>query len=98
MEIATALNVRTQESRRSDVFAVLDNAEVKNKLISFTDGKQTHVTFFLPVMHCSSCIWLLENLPRINPGIISSRVDFLKKEVLVIYNEQKISLREVPLL
>lgn len=87
--------VRRNESRRSDVFAVLDNAEVKNKLISFTDGKQTHVTFFLPVMHCSSCIWLLENLPRINPGIISSRVDFLKKEVLVIYNEQKISLREV---
>ena len=87
--------IRKMDSLRPDVFAVLDNESVKSKLISFTDGNQTHVTFFLPVMHCSSCIWLLENLTRINKNIISSRVDFLKKQVTVIYNERKLLLREV---
>lgn len=83
---------------RSDAFSVLDVEEVRNKIISFSNGKETHVTFYLPAMHCSSCIWLLENLQRIDPNIINSRVDFLKKQVTVIFSESKISLGNVALL
>ena len=47
----------------------------------------------MPQMHCSSCIWLLENLFKINPAIIHSEVNFLKKNVTVKFNPQKISLK-----
>ncbi len=46
-------------------------------------------------MHCSSCIFLLENLHRINPGITKSQTDFQRKEVFIIFDPQKITLRKV---
>lgn len=80
---------------RPEQFAYLDNPDIIKKLIQFTDGKQSRVVFYLPQMHCSSCIWLLENLHKMNPGVISSEVNFLRKEVTVFYDEQKTSLRKV---
>lgn len=51
--------------------------------------------FQLPQMHCASCIFLLENLHRIDEGIIKSQADFQRKEVFVVFDPQKISLRKV---
>jgi len=66
-------------------FSILDNKEVREKLISFSEKNQTHINFLLPTIHCSSCIWILENLQKINSNIINSRVDFLKKEIKIVF-------------
>jgi Cu+-exporting ATPase len=79
-------------------FDFLDDAELKEKLIDFTDGKITTVTFSIPQTHCSSCIWILENLYKMDEGIIHSEADFLKKTVSIKYNEEKTSLKKVVLL
>ena len=76
-------------------FAYLDDNNVKQKLLQFSDGNTASLTFFIPQMHCSSCIWLLENLTRINDSILRSRVDFLRKEVHIYYNESTFSLRKL---
>ncbi|HKI46111.1 MAG TPA: heavy metal translocating P-type ATPase, partial [Balneolales bacterium] len=52
-------------------------------------------TFYIPQIHCRSCIWLLENLGRLDPAITGSRVDFLKRKVSVTFDSSGISLREV---
>jgi Cu+-exporting ATPase len=80
---------------REDKFAFLDDDVIVQQLISFTDGKQTNLTLYLPQMHCSSCLWLLENMHRINQGIISCRVNFIKKEVFVVFKNDITSLRKV---
>lgn len=80
---------------RADKFSFLDDAQIVQKLIQFTDGKQTHVSFYLPQMHCSSCLWLLENLHRINNGVVSSRVNFARKEAFVVFNNNQTTLRKV---
>src|SRR3954467_12882113 len=80
---------------RKDKFAFLDDEKIKQLLISYTDETQTHVSFYLPQMHCSSCLWLLENLHRLNENIISSKVNFTRKEGDIIFNHQKVSLRQV---
>ncbi len=80
---------------REDKFEFLDDAAIVQQLISFTDGKQTQVTFYLPQMHCSSCLWLLENINRINKGIISSRVNFTKKEAFLVFDNKLTTLRKV---
>jgi Cu+-exporting ATPase len=80
---------------REGKFAFLDDEMVQTKLIHFTSNGQNHVTFYLPQMHCSSCVWLLEHLNKINPGIIKSQVNFLKKEVTVVYENSKVSLRKI---
>ncbi len=79
---------------RKDKFAFLDDEFVRSKLIHFKSKTQSHAIFYLPQMHCSSCIWLLEHLHKVNKGIISSQVNFLKKEVSIVFDHGAISLRE----
>ena len=79
----------------SSRFAYLDDDSTINKLVQFSTANQTNVVFQLPQIHCSSCVFLLENLHRINEGIITSKSNFQKKEVFIMYNPQLISLRNV---
>jgi P-type Cu+ transporter len=76
-------------------FDYLDDREVTAKLVRFSDGKQSHVRFHLPSMHCASCIWLLEHLPKIQQGIIQSRANFQRKEVLIIFDPNITGLRRI---
>ncbi len=75
--------------------AYLDEAPIITQLIDYRDEQNTIVTFYIPAIHCSSCIWLLEHLYRINPAIFNSRIDFLKKEVTISFRHNTISLRNV---
>ena len=47
---------------RENKFAFLDDENIQQSLTVFKDDHQTHISFYLPQMHCSSCIWLLEQL------------------------------------
>ncbi len=76
-------------------FDYLDDSEVTQKLLDFKNNSESHVTFYIPLIHCASCIWLLENLFQINSALISSRVDFIKKKVQIKFLHEKISLKEV---
>ncbi|MDX1350559.1 MAG: heavy metal translocating P-type ATPase metal-binding domain-containing protein [Putridiphycobacter sp.] len=73
----------------------LDLPEFKEKLILFQEGTTTKIKLFLPQIHCSSCLWLLERLDKLAPGIISSHVFFVKKEAEIAFNNSKISLKQV---
>jgi len=64
-------------------------------LVQFSSDEQVNITFSIPQMHCSSCIYLLENLHRIEPGIKQSQVNFQLKEIFIIFNPKEISLRKV---
>lgn len=80
---------------RKDKFAFLDDEKIQLQLVSFRDEKQVHITFYLPQMHCSSCLYLLENLHRLDKGVVSSKVNFTRKEVDIIFLKGKTSLRKV---
>lgn len=79
----------------SERFAYLDDTTTVSKLVQFSNDTQTNVTFSLPQMHCSSCVFLLENLHRIEPGITKSQTNFQRKEVFIIFDPAQISLRKV---
>lgn len=80
---------------RPEKFAFLDDNMVQQKLINFKDTIHSHATFYLPQMHCSSCIWLLENLGKVNRHIARSQVNFLKKEVKIVFEHKHTGLREM---
>jgi Cu+-exporting ATPase len=82
-------------SAYSGKYSYLDDTKVAEKLVRYSDENFTHITFYIPKIHCSSCIWLLENLNRLNEGVISSSVNFLRKETTVQFNSKKIKLSEV---
>lgn len=80
---------------RKDKFAFLDDETIAAQLISFKSPEQEHVTFYLPQMHCSSCLYLLENLHKLDEAVISSKVNFIRKEAEIVFNPQRTSLRKV---
>lgn len=76
-------------------FNYLEDETVRSQLIQFSDGTIAKTTLRLPAIHCASCIWLLENLFKINPAILRSEVNFLKKEIALTFREKEIKLSEV---
>ncbi|MBL4669371.1 MAG: heavy metal translocating P-type ATPase metal-binding domain-containing protein [Flavobacteriales bacterium] len=87
-----------KEKQRLGQYKFLDIEEIATPLFDFSEGDTRVIRLFLPSIHCVSCIWLLENLNKINKGIISSQVNFLKKEALISFNVNEISLRELAVL
>ena len=76
-------------------FAFLENEEIKTNLLNYASENLSKIVFRIPAIHCSSCIWLLEHLDTLREGIISSRVNFVRKEVTVDFNPSLISLKQV---
>jgi Cu+-exporting ATPase len=76
----------------------LENDKIIEKLLEFNDGKTQIVTLYIPHIHCSSCIWVLENLNKIHPAISASVVNFGKKNVRVTYNSELLSIKELVIL
>jgi len=85
----------TKQNEIKRNFDFLDDLDLKKKLIDFTDGKATTISLDIPQMHCSSCVWILENLYSLNEGITFSEVDFLKKTLSIKYIEKQTSLRKI---
>ncbi|RRQ49534.1 HAD family hydrolase [Maribacter algicola] len=76
----------------------LETDSIVEKLTEFNDGNLQIVNLYVPLIHCSSCIWVLENMNKLNPFITSSQVNFSKKTVRISYNSKKTNLKEVVVL
>ena len=76
----------------------LSQETIIEKLTEFNDGNIQIASLYIPHIHCSSCIWILENLNKLNPQITSSQVNFGKKTIRVTYKSESCSLKEVALL
>jgi len=76
----------------------LDNPAIIEKLLDFNDETTQIISFLIPSIHCSSCIWVLENLNKLNSGVKSSLVNFPEKTVRITINSEVTSIKEVVLL
>ncbi len=84
-----------RQRRDARAYAWLDDAEVSAKLLRYADEHHARVDFYLPGMHCASCIWLLEHLYRLDTGVDRSTVNFLQKQVSIQFDPQQTSLRRL---
>lgn len=87
--------VRADHNSEAGMYDFLADPEVKRKLIDFTDGHTTRITFRLPQIHCVACVWLLERLYKLHDGIGNSEVNFTRKSLTVPFTEEKTSLVEI---
>ena len=73
----------------------LDNEAILSKLLEFQESNTAIVSLNIPHIHCSSCIWILENLNKIQTGISTSQVNFPEKRVRITFDFDAISLKEI---
>jgi len=76
----------------------LDNTEIAENLLEFKDDNLNIISFLIPSIHCSSCIWILENMNKLKKGIRTSQVDFPKKRVRISFDPRQVSLKELVIL
>ena len=85
----------SQRSVHSRNYVFLDDPDVVKNLLEFSEEHISKISFALPQIHCASCIWLLENLSKLNPGVLNSRVNFLRKTATVTFDPRLVSLRQL---
>lgn len=90
-----AAGVRVSQPVAPGRFAYLDDEAVRRRLVDFEDDRITRVTFRIPAIYCAACIWLLENLFRLCPGIGPARVHFSRKEVSIEFENRALKLSQV---
>ena len=73
----------------------LDNESIVSKLLDFEENATAIVSLSIPHIHCSSCIWILENLQRLKKGISTSQVNFPEKKVRITFSPEEVSLKEI---
>ncbi|MCL7989343.1 heavy metal translocating P-type ATPase metal-binding domain-containing protein [Sphingobacterium sp. lm-10] len=89
---------KSQRSTPATDLTYLDEPKIVAQLLDYMDEQRSIITFYIPAIHCSSCIWLLEHLYRIHKGVSRGQVDFMKKQVSIVFDHAIISLRELVVL
>ncbi len=91
-------NKSLSEIRAERKYAFLENEDIQRQLLSFRNEEVSVIKFFLPAIHCSSCIYLLEHLPKLDASILRSEVNFVRKEVTISFNHEQTTLLRVAVL
>ena len=73
----------------------LDNESIASKLLEFQENSTAIISLSIPHIHCSSCIWILENLQRLQEGISTSQVNFPEKRVRITFNPEVVSIKTI---
>ncbi|WP_333694596.1 heavy metal translocating P-type ATPase [Flavobacterium sp.] len=73
----------------------LDNEDIATKLLEFQENTTHVVSLYIPHVHCSSCVWILENLQKLQSGILTSQVNFPEKKVRISFNPQITTLKRI---
>lgn len=79
-------------------FDFLENEKIVDKLLEFKEDDIQILSLYIPHIHCSSCIWILENLHKLQSGIITSQVNFPQKKVRITFNPNEVSVKKIVLL
>lgn len=87
--------VRIGQAAQSAKWVYLDEPDLQARLLDFTDGTSCHITLHIPAIHCVACVWLLENLFRLHPGVGRTVVNFSRREASIRFVPDRIKLSEL---
>ncbi|MCO6432246.1 MAG: heavy metal translocating P-type ATPase [Deltaproteobacteria bacterium] len=73
-------------------FNHFDGAEFRARFVRELSGSQSRIDFQCNAVHCSACVWLLEKLPEVLPGVDQVRVDLARAKIAVWFDPSKIDL------
>lgn len=83
------------EHTKGDRFAYLEDPDTVSRLVDFTNGEIASITFSIPAIHCASCVWLLENLRKLQRGILGAKVNYLKRKLAITWKLSDCSLKDI---
>jgi Cu2+-exporting ATPase len=76
-------------------FEHLDRPEFLAKHVRIASDGRRSVELRIDGIHCGACVWLLEAMPRIVPGLIEARINLGRSSATVDWDPSRISLSAI---
>lgn len=73
----------------------LDDPAFQNACVTNLPQGQCETELLLEGMHCAACVWLIERLPRVCPGVLESRANIRTRSAVVRYAPDQVALSRV---
>lgn len=76
-------------------FESLDHAAFAAEHVTRRDDGTHDVVLALEGVHCAACVWLVERLPRILPGVVDARLDRVSGRASLRYDPAVVTLSAI---
>ena len=73
----------------------LDDPAFQAACVTNLPGGECQTELLLEGMHCAACVWLIERLPRVCPGVVESRANIRTRSAVVRYAPDRVPLSRV---
>ncbi len=95
-KIRSAVDAQSQSAATTGSnYEELDDPAFTNTWLTQIDDDTAEIELLLEGMHCAACIWLIERLPRVAPGVIESRANIRRRTVCIRFRPADIQLSKV---
>ncbi len=79
-------------SNQPPAYAEFDDEVFARLYTRILSPKERQIELYLEGVHCAACVWLLEKLPTLLPGVLEARLDFRRSMLRVIWDTSQTEL------
>lgn len=72
-----------------------DPAFVERYQQQLDSAENRAVELYLEGIHCAACVWLVEKLPQVVPGVVEARLDVRRSLVRIRWNDEEVKLSRI---
>ncbi len=83
----------TRSSGRS--YTELDDQAFRDLHVRTLPSGMDQVELYLQGVHCSACVWIVERLTQILPGVVGSRLDLHRQSAEIVWDPAQVALSEI---
>jgi P-type Cu2+ transporter len=76
-------------------YAEMDDPSFAEAHVRTTAGGELETVFYVEGVHCAACVWLIEKLPQVAPGVREARLDFGRRLVTLRWQAGFIGLAQI---
>lgn len=76
-------------------YAELDEEAVHDLYVETRAGGAKQIELYLEGVHCTACVWLVEKLPALLPGVLEARLDLGRQLATVRWDQDAVPLSRV---
>ncbi|MBI2529083.1 MAG: heavy metal translocating P-type ATPase metal-binding domain-containing protein [Candidatus Rokubacteria bacterium] len=76
-------------------YAEMDDPGFRGRCCWAAPGGLEATELYLEGVHCSACVWLLERLPRLCPGLVEARLDLPRSRARLLWDPRSVSLSAI---
>ncbi|MFO0830777.1 MAG: heavy metal translocating P-type ATPase [Phycisphaerales bacterium] len=95
MRAREGTSVRAARPARARAYSEFDDPTFQDLYCRMCTGNLRSTDLLLEGVHCAACVWLLEKLPTLVPGVIEARLTLRRASLHVVWSADAVALSTV---